>query len=55
MEAAAPEWKPRIEFAVDDAGAAAKLLRSRGVAATAAGLTASVADPDGTIIVFRAR
>ncbi|MBZ5579427.1 MAG: VOC family protein [Acidobacteriia bacterium] len=52
LEAAAPEWKPRVVVAVPDLGRTVAALKERGLAVETRGSKAQIADPDGVTIVF---
>ena len=52
LEAAKPDWKARIEFAVPNVKRAAEELRSRGFAVKMSGNSAVIVDPDGVVVAF---
>jgi len=52
LEALTPEWKPRLEFVVEDMRRAADELKSRGMMVDVTGRAAVVRDPDGVTLSF---
>jgi len=52
LEALTPDWKPRLEFLVEDVERAADELKHQGLMVTKSGRTAMVHDPDGTVLLF---
>ena len=52
LEPAAPPAKPRLAFAVANLARTAKDLRDRSLTVRTGDDSISVADPDGTVIVF---
>ena len=52
LQAETPDTKPRVTFTVNNLRQAARELRSRGLKVRKSHHAVSVADPDGTVIVF---
>jgi catechol 2,3-dioxygenase-like lactoylglutathione lyase family enzyme len=52
LEAAGPEWKPRLTFAVESVKAATAELKKRGFTPRKHGKGVAVVDPDGATLLF---